>query len=76
MSHQCPVSGCGSLIADDKLMCFRHWSLVPEGLRRRVHSAWSAVRLSRIASKRRDALERYRDVREAAITAVGGNLLA
>lgn len=39
--NRCAV--CTKPIAPAKLMCWRHWSLVPSILRRRVHETWWAV---------------------------------
>jgi hypothetical protein len=36
----CPVTGCGEQIARSRLMCRRHWYLVPRQLRDRVWATW------------------------------------
>jgi len=66
-THQCPIPGCTWQVPDDRLMCLNHWRLVPAFTQRQVTVAWNAVRSSKIAQKRVDAIERYRDARQAAI---------
>jgi hypothetical protein len=39
-SHTCPVGECPATVADDKLMCARHWRLVPIDLGRALYRAW------------------------------------
>lgn len=36
----CPVAGCGDRIDRSRLMCRRHWYLVPRELRGRVWATW------------------------------------
>jgi hypothetical protein len=41
MSHQCPVSACRWTLGDDsKLMCPKHWHMVPRPLQRAVYQAY------------------------------------
>jgi len=39
-THTCPVHTCGRQVGGDKLMCPRHWLMVPPELRRAVWGAW------------------------------------
>jgi hypothetical protein len=39
-ARSCPVPGCGSLIDPSRLMCRRHWYLVPKQLRDWVWATW------------------------------------
>lgn len=41
MSHTCPAPDCTRNVADDMLMCSRHWYQVPGPIRRAVWSAWA-----------------------------------
>lgn len=36
MTHACHAEGCGTRVHQHKLMCMRHWSMVPKIARRRV----------------------------------------
>lgn len=36
----CPIPGCGEQIDPTRLMCRRHWYLVPKELRDRVWATW------------------------------------
>lgn len=38
--NRCPIAGCGALIDPSRLMCRRHWYLVPRRLRDRVWATW------------------------------------
>ena len=40
MSHQCPISGCEPVEDDTKLICRRHWAMVPKPLQRAVYRAY------------------------------------
>jgi hypothetical protein len=37
---RCPVSGCREQIDPSRLMCRRHWYLVPKQIRDRVWATW------------------------------------
>jgi hypothetical protein len=39
-ASSCPVIGCGEQIDPSRLMCRRHWYLVPRQLRDRVWATW------------------------------------
>lgn len=67
MSHQCPITGCATLVTDDKLMCMSHWKLVGESVRQRVGRAWSRFKLTRDSKKRLALLQEYRQARQLAI---------
>lgn len=70
MSHTCPITGCGTTVADDKLMCFAHWKLVGESLRQKIGRAWSRYSLTRDEKKRLPLLREYLAARTAAIERV------
>ena len=70
MSHVCPIAGCKTVIANDKLMCFDHWRLVPRSLQQRVTATWQGVRRCGHLAKRLEAIKRYNDARTAAVAAV------
>jgi hypothetical protein len=38
--HPCAVGGCPRRIPGHKLMCSRHWTMVPKRTRDLVHAAW------------------------------------
>jgi hypothetical protein len=41
MAHHCPISTCtADNVADEKLMCYPHWKMVPKSLARPVYAAW------------------------------------
>ena len=37
---RCPIPGCRDLIDPSRLMCRRHWYLVPKQIRDRVWATW------------------------------------
>lgn len=39
--HVCPVDGCGRVVLFDRLMCNKHWSMVPLVLGHEVHKSWN-----------------------------------
>ncbi len=41
-SLPCPVPGCSRQISKARLMCRRHWNLVPKELRDRVWATWQS----------------------------------
>ena len=41
-SIPCPVPGCPRQISKARLMCRRHWNLVPKELRDRVWATWQS----------------------------------
>lgn len=40
MTHECFVTGCYRRIPRDKLMCGRHWAMVPPQYQKAVWRAW------------------------------------
>lgn len=40
-TNNCPI--CEARISPDRLMCLKHWSLVPADMKRRVWAAWRAL---------------------------------
>lgn len=40
MSHICKAKGCDRVVDDDKLMCVRHWRMVPRDVQQKVWSAF------------------------------------
>lgn len=36
MTHLCHAIGCTTEVVPERLMCFKHWRLVPENIRREV----------------------------------------
>ena len=38
--HRCPVGDCTARIPRERLMCARHWQLVPAKLKRTLRQAW------------------------------------
>lgn len=39
-THRCPVGDCPAQVPRHRLMCPRHWRLVPAPLKRALHRAW------------------------------------
>jgi hypothetical protein len=39
-AHDCPIDGCQHQVPRNKLMCVRHWALVPSELGKAVYAAW------------------------------------
>lgn len=39
-ASRCPIGGCGDPIDRSRLMCRKHWYLVPRKLRDRVWATW------------------------------------
>lgn len=37
----CPVKDCGRTISPGRLMCHRHWELLPQGLRSTILRLWN-----------------------------------
>lgn len=59
VKHPCPVKGCSvTLVPGDKLMCYRHWHMVPQDLRTEVWSYW--YHLQRV--HRRETTDSYESV--------------
>lgn len=42
--HDCPIDGCQQRVPHARLMCHRHWSMVPSRLGRAVYEAWDRGR--------------------------------
>lgn len=40
MNHQCPAAGCWRDISQDKILCRKHWHMVPKRAQRAVRAAW------------------------------------
>ena len=38
--HRCPVGDCTARVPRERLMCARHWQLVPPKLKRTLRQAW------------------------------------
>ena len=38
--HRCPVGDCTARVPPERLMCARHWQLVPARLKRTLRQAW------------------------------------
>lgn len=38
--HACTITGCEEAVPRDKLMCPRHWRMVPKPLQTAVYAAW------------------------------------
>lgn len=75
MSHECPINGCGTVVSDEKLMCYRHWSIVPVHLQRDVTQQWRASNRMNAASRDRlIAINNYRTARDAAVKHVNDAL--
>lgn len=41
MTHPCPVTPCPTRVAYNKVMCPRHWKLVPPAIQNAVYRAWN-----------------------------------
>lgn len=41
MNHSCPIKGCSTKIAPDRLMCSQHWYMVPVPLQRTIRRLWN-----------------------------------
>jgi len=39
-AHRCPVGDCTTRVPRERLMCARHWQLVPDKLKRTLRQAW------------------------------------
>lgn len=40
--HQCPVAGCRAKgLSSNRLMCRKHWRMLPLALRESVYDAWN-----------------------------------
>lgn len=59
--HDCAAHGCAERVDHDKLMCLKHWRMVPADIRSLVWSTWR--RVSRDPSA-------YREARDKAVEAV------
>ena len=42
--HRCPVGDCTARVPRERLMCARHWQLVPAKLKRTLRQAWRGGR--------------------------------
>lgn len=42
--HQCPIDSCQVEVAARRLMCVRHWAMVPGPLGTAVYAAWKQGR--------------------------------
>ncbi len=70
----CPI--CGAPTRNTKLMCLRHWLMVPKLLREKVSYEWWAVNAARKPDVRLAALRRHREAKQAAIAAVRARIPA
>ena len=60
--HQCALVGCDNWLSTGAmLMCYEHWRLVPKALQVELYQHWH----------RGNPTSSYREVRKAAIAAVG-----
>lgn len=39
-THRCPIGDCPAQVPHERLMCPRHWRLVPPSLKRALYRAW------------------------------------
>src|SRR5215217_8839078 len=39
-THECPVDGCRARVGHDKLMCLKHWRMVPADMGFELYSAY------------------------------------
>lgn len=63
--HKCPVEGCRHTdVADDRVMCFKHWGMVPRDLQNQVY------RWAKVSSARRRIVPEHLQAVRAAIEAV------
>lgn len=46
-THPCKAKGCKRIVAHDRLMCIRHWRMVPRPVQLDVWSAYRRGPLSR-----------------------------
>lgn len=69
MSHACAAVHCGTVIAEEKLMCVGHWRLVPQHLQQDITKYFRAMNHGRVAD-RLIAINNYRVARDAAIAHV------
>lgn len=70
--HRCKARLCEARVDRDKLMCRRHWYMVPQPLRRRINAAWHEVQWWKGAdgARYRAAVTAWREVVNEAIRAV------
>ncbi len=64
----CPI--CGTPVEKGKLMCLRHWLMVPRRLQDQVNNAWRAVKVAKKPGVQLEALRRHRAAKVAAIDSV------
>jgi hypothetical protein len=64
-THECPAEGCADHVPHDRLMCLKHWRMVPKPQQDAVWKTWRRVSRDPHA---------YRDAREEAVRAVNAKL--
>ncbi|MDM4768653.1 hypothetical protein [Solimonas sp. SE-A11] len=69
-THKCPISSCTWQVPDDRLMCLKHWEMVPTFKRRQVTVERDAVRKAGTAQTRQAAQLRYVKAQRAAIDSI------
>lgn len=69
MTHACQIPHCRALIPDDRLMCLKHWRMVPRDLQRDV---WRHYRQGQCGDMRPS--EAYLGAARAAVQAVQNKL--
>lgn len=52
MSARCPVANCGTQIADDKVMCVRHWTRLPIATQQQIYRSWADTLRTRPVTER------------------------
>lgn len=69
---KCPIPGCGTNARPGQLLCPSHWRAVPSAGKRRVWTAWRAIRHRDGQTREQilDGIAEYRSARAAAINAV------
>ncbi len=41
MTHKCPITDCEALVSGNKLMCIKHWRMVPKSV---ADAVWAEYR--------------------------------
>lgn len=64
-THRCPVDDCAIDVAADKLMCQKHWRMVPKDTQDDVYITWRRSNRApsdvKHAAAHRDAMRRATD---------------
>lgn len=59
--HQCPANGCTEQVDHERLMCVKHWYMVPRPLRRAVWTEYErgdAITHARVCARAIDVVNR------------------